>query len=343
MEEEHLGMHTILGFDIGGTKTALVEGTASARILQRVELPTRANEPFAATFPAIAEHAKKLIVAAKHLGRTVAAISVSVGGPLKIEEGFLIDPPHLPGWHNVALKTHLQKSFAGLPVFVEHDGNAGALAEFHFGVGKNRALRHLIFLTFGTGVGGGFIVNGQLLRGASDTAGEIGHWRLAENGPLGFGKRGSWESFASGAGLVEIAAQMFPTRWSSDTPIRKLVESMVANDPEALQVANEAGKWMGRGLALLIDALNPQVIVFGSLGVALGERIFGPARKVIAEEALPQAAAACELVPSFLGKQIGDVAALMAALSAPSIYELLRDNEGGDAGNSTDGPSGWKV
>ncbi len=166
---------------------------------------------------------------------------------------------------------------------IEHDGNAGALAEFHFGVGRDRTdLRHLIFLTFGTGVGGGFIVNGQILRGASDTAGEIGHWRLAEDGPLGFGKRGSWESFASGAGLVELAAQMFPARWSTETPIRALVEAMVSDDPEALQVAGAAGKWMGRGLALLIDALNPQVIVFGSLGVALGERILGPARRVIA-------------------------------------------------------------
>ncbi len=220
----------------------------------------------------------------------------------------------------------LKRLFPGLPVCVEHDGNAGALAEFHFGVGKSRpGLRHLIFLTFGTGVGGGFIVNGALLRGASDTAGEIGHWRLAEDGPPGFGKRGSWESFASGAGLVELAAQMFPARWSSTTPIREVVESMLADDADALQVAEEAGKWMGRGLALLIDALNPEVIVFGSLGVVLGERIFGPARRVIAEEALPQAAAACQLLPAALGAQIGDVAALMAALADPAARALLCD------------------
>ena len=209
---------------------------------------------------------------------------------------------------------------------MEHDGNAGALAEFHFGVGRNKpGLKHLLFLTFGTGVGGGFILNGQLLRGASDTAGEIGHWRLAEDGPLGFGKRGSWESFASGAGLVELAALMFPSRWNPATPIRELVEAMVANNPQALQVAEEAGKWMGRGLSLLIDALNPQVIVFGSLGVALGDRIFGPARRVIAQEGLPQAVAACELVPSVLGKEIGDVAALMAALVDPSTRQRLSE------------------
>ena len=313
------GQRTILGLDIGGTKTACVEGARDGRILQRVEMATRATEPFAVTFPEIVSGVRSLMNEVEREGRAIGAISVSIGGPLKIEEGFLIDPPHLPGWHNVPLKARLAESFPGRPVFVEHDGNAGALAEFYFGVGRNRPdLRHLIFLTFGTGVGGGFIVNGQIVRGASDTAGEIGHWRLAEDGPLGFGKRGSWESFASGAGMVELAAQMFPARWSSLTPIRALVEAMLAGDHDALRVADEAGKWMGRGLALLIDALNPQVIVFGSLGVALGELILGPARMVIAAEALPQAAAACALLPCALGAAIGDVAALMAALTHPA-------------------------
>ncbi|HLY42456.1 MAG TPA: ROK family protein [Terracidiphilus sp.] len=319
---------TILGFDIGGTKTACVEGTTDAEILQRLEMPTRAAEPFDQTFPAIVEAGSKVAEAALRGGRSVVAVSISVGGPLKIAEGILINPPHLPGWHDVDLKTRFSEEFPGLPVVVEHDGNAGALAEFHFGVGKNRPnLKHLIFLTFGTGVGGGFIVNGQILRGASDTAGEIGHWRLAEDGPLGFGKHGSWESFGSGAGLVELAARMFPQRWTPVTPIRTVVEAMLADDPEALQVADEVGKWMGRGLALLIDALNPQVITFGSLGVALGERVLGPARKVIVEEALPQAAAACELVPSVLGAKIGDVAALMAALTDAEVMRVLAAEE----------------
>jgi glucokinase len=317
-------MPTVLGFDIGGTKTALVEGTVEGRILQRIEMATRSSEPFAAVFPAILETGRALIRAARTAQREIGAISVSVGGPLKIDEGLLINPPHLPGWHNLRLKANLADAFPGIPIAVEHDGNAGALAEFHFGVGKARpGLRHLIFLTFGTGVGAGLIVNGKILRGASDTAGEIGHWRLAEDGPAGFGKRGSWESFASGAGLVELAAQMFPTRWNLGTPIRELVDAMVAEDPQALEVVEVAGKWMGRGIALLIDALNPQVIVFGSLGVVLGERILAPVRRVIAEEALPQAAAACELMPCALGRSIGDVAALMAALTEPAIRSLL--------------------
>jgi glucokinase len=237
----------------------------------------------------------------------------------------LLDPPHLPGWHHVNLKARLAREFPKLPVHIEHDGNAGALAEFRFGAGRTRrGLRHLVFVTFGTGLGAGFVLNGKLLRGASDTAGEVGHWRLAPDGPLGFGKRGSWEGFASGAGLVQVARLMFPQRWHEHTPIRELVDAMLADDVEALAVAGEAGRRMGTGLALLIDALNPQLIVLGSLAVALGERILRKAREVVAEECLPQAAAACEIVPSVLGSRIGDVAALMAALSVPSLARLAR-------------------
>lgn len=307
---------SIIGLDVGGSKLACVEGTADGSILARQEAPTLASEPFAKRFPDVVAMVNARLAGARAAGRRVTALSVSIGGPLMISEGHLLNPPHLPGWHDVRLKDHLAAAFPQLPVFVEHDGNAGALAEFHFGVGRGRSdLRHLIFLTFGTGLGAGFVVNGQILHGASDTAGEVGHWRLSKDGPVGFGKKGSWEAFSSGAGLVLLANRLFPSRWPLDTPIRDLVEAMLADDADALTVANEAARRMGQGLALLIDALNPQMIVLGSLAVALGERILGPARRIVASEALPQAAAVCEIVPSVLGSRVGDVASLMAALT----------------------------
>ena len=172
----------------------------------------------------------------------------------------------------------------------------------------------MIFLTFGTGCGAGLIVNGRIVHGATDTAGEIGHFRLADSGPVGFGKAGSWEGFASGQGLVLLAGQMFPDRWNEKTTIRELVTEMLNDDKAALTVAETAGKWLGRGIALLIDALNPQLIVLGSLAVVLGDRVLKPARQIIKKEALPQAVAACQIISSKLGNKIGDVASLMAAL-----------------------------
>ncbi len=316
---------TLLGLDIGGTKIACLEGDRNGRILQRCEMATFATRPFEQSLPAIALELRRQAAAAEAAGRRIAALSVSVGGPLRIAEGVLIDPPNLPGWHGVRLKERLSGLFPGMPVCVEHDGNAGALAEFQFGAGRRsrRAVRHLVFLTFGTGLGAGLIVNGQIVHGASDTAGEIGHWRLSRDGPEGFGKMGSWEGFSSGAGLVKLASSRFPQRWQPQTPIRTLVEAMLADDPDALAIAGEAGRRLGQGLALLVDALNPDVIALGSLAVVLGERVLGPARQVVEREALPQAAAACDIVPAALGVNIGDVAALMAALSDARIAELL--------------------
>lgn len=306
---------SILGIDVGGTKTALVEGVPDGSILSRVEYPTNATESGVDKLKMLCAELKQIRRGAIEAGREPVAISVSIGGPLKIDQGVLYDPPHLPGWHNLDLPREIGRHIADLPVFVEHDGNAGALAEFYFGVGKQfPGLRHLVFLTFGTGLGAGLIVNGALLRGASDTAGEVGHWRLADSGPYGFGKHGSWEGFASGRGLVHLAAERFPGRWKPDTEIRSLVGEMLAGDPEALHVARESGEWMGRGIALLVDALNPEVVALGSLGRVLGDLIIQPARQVVDAEALPQAAAAVKIVPAVLGSEIGDVASIMAAL-----------------------------
>jgi glucokinase len=315
---------SLIGLDIGGTKIACVEGTPAGQILQRIELPTEAASAFSRTFPSIIEAVRQQIELASDAGREIVALSVSIGGPLQIQQGVLLNPPHLPGWHNIALKQNLSTAFPQLPVYVEHDGNAGALAEYQFGAASTRpGIRHLVFLTFGTGLGAGFVINGRILHGASDTAGEIGHWRLSPDGPEGYGKRGSWEGFASGAGLVQLARRMFPQRWSDQTSIRELADAMLADEPDALSVAKAAGERMGQGLALLVDALNPQLIVLGSLAVLLGERVLGPAREVVAREALPGAAAACEIVPAQLGRRIGDVAALMAALSDDHVRDLM--------------------
>lgn len=306
-------MKTILGLDIGGTKTAVIEGSYDGDILQRFELQTQSDRPVAQTFSRIEERIRRVMDASNHV---VDGISVSIGGPLRIKEGVLIDPPHLMGWHGFRLKDHLAHLFPSLPVHIEHDGNAGALAEFYFGAGKDRDdIDHLIFLTFGTGLGSGLIVNRRIVYGASDTAGEVGHLRLSTQGPVGFGKLGSWEALASGAALVELAVLQNPSRWSRQTPIREVVDAMLENDPEALVVAEEAGRWMGRGIALLVDTLNPQIVALGSLAVVLGERILGPAREVVQQEALPQAFASCSIQATALGKRIGDVASLMAVIS----------------------------
>lgn len=305
----------ILGLDIGGTKSAVIIGTKAGQILARRSFATQVEQGREASFGRLVAEAEILI---GQWPDQIEAASVSVGGPLDLNEGYLINPPHLPGWHDFSLRTTLEERLK-LPVYIEHDGNAGALAEWLFGAGHGK--QSLIFLTAGTGFGAGLILGGRLWRGASSNAGEIGHVRAAESGPPIFGKAGAFESFCGGTGMAKLAREMYPSlseRLGPDFSVRELATAAQSGDAEAIQVIETSGRWLGRALALLVDLLNPEMIVVGSLGLRLGEMWLGPARTEMEREALPGAAQSCEVTVPALGEGLQDVAALCAAIVALS-------------------------
>lgn len=298
----------ILGLDIGGTKTAVVLGSRDGAIRWRKEFPTAPQRGVQKVFSEVTTVAREALNSAP---KPVVAISVSIGGPLDVERGIIYSPPNLPGWDAIPLKGMLAGEFS-LPVYVEHDGNAGALAEWYFGAGKG--FSHVVFITMGTGFGAGFILNGRLYRGANDLAGEMGHIRIAENGPLCYGKSGSLEGFGSGTGIMKLAHHLLPGKWDASATVADVYRSWQAGSPEARQVFEQAGFWLGRGLALLIDTLNPQRIILGGLGMRVNDALMPFVQAVVRDEALPAAVRACEVVPAGLGESIGDVASLCAAL-----------------------------
>jgi glucokinase len=302
---------TILGFDIGGSKIAVVEGNFSAEILQHRTFPIDSDTSPAVIFERMFAIGDEVIATSKAANRVPAAISVSIGGPLDIEQGIIMSPPNLPKWEQIPLKTLLFEHFA-LPVYIEHDGNAGALAEYIFGAG--RGSQNMVFLTLGTGLGAGIILNGKIYRGSTDMAGEVGHIRITEDGPIAYGKMGSWEGVCSGAGLVKLAHQRYPGYWPAEITTRELIQAALDNIPEACNLVEEMGEWLGRGIAILVDILNPEIVVVGTIGVVLGNLVLDPARRIIAEEALPRAAKACQIIPAQLGDSLGDIASLMAAI-----------------------------
>jgi len=306
----------ILGLDIGGTKTAVILGSQRGEILWRMQFLTRPERGFKIVF---AELTTNIATALRSAQQTVAAISVSIGGPLDVLNGIIKSPPNLPGWTNIPLKELLAERFA-LPVYVEHDGNAGALAEFYFGAGRN--FRNIIFITMGTGFGAGLILNGQLYRGASDCAGEIGHIRIAEDGPRCYGKAGSLEGFGSGTGIAKLAQMMYPAIWNESATVIDIYNKHQAGLNEAREVFERAGFYLGRGLAILADTLNPERIILGGIGMRLGEALLAPAKRVFYEEALPQAAEVCEIVPAQLGEAIGDIASLCAAFDQGKLLVI---------------------
>jgi len=297
---------TIIGLDIGGTKTAVLCGSPAGEILWRKEMPTGAARGFHPVYQQITALVEEALSSA--VGE-VLALSVSIGGPLDVEKGLIKGPPNLPGWADIPLKSLLAGRFH-VPVYLEHDGNAGALAEFYFGAG--RGCRNIVFLTMGTGFGAGLILDGRLYRGTADVAGEVGHVRIAEEGPDCYGKPGSLEGYASGTGIAKLATMMYPGLWEGASVI-DLYRAYSSGSEPAAEVFKRAALYLGRGFALLADLLNPERIILGGLGMRLTDALVEPAMKTFAIEALPAAREVCTIVPASLGESIGDYASLSAA------------------------------
>lgn len=309
----------LVGVDVGGTKTAIVLSAEPPNLLWRAEFPTRPELGW--------EHATDQVVelvreGLQQNGVKTRAIGVSCGGPLDRERGVIQSPPNLPSWDEVPIQALLENAF-GVPCRVENDANAGAVAEHQFGAGKG--LQHLVFLTLGTGLGAGLILNGKIFHGATAMAGEIGHVRLTESGPLGYGKSGSVEGWASGGGMalhgadrVRAAVDAGHTT-SLSTKLegfsaRDIGEALAQGDSLAAEIVHDTGERLGDALAILVDVLNPQRIVVGGLALRLGDLLLAPARERMAREALPASAKACSVVPAALGERIGDIAALCVAM-----------------------------
>jgi glucokinase len=307
----------IVGMDVGGTKTALVLGSLTGSLKWRKQFPTLSGRPFAETFETLCAHIDE---ARKQADADIVALSVSIGGPLDVMKGMIKSPPHLPGWKDIPLKRLLSERFR-LPVYIEHDGNAGALAEFYFGAG--RGFSNIIFLTMGTGFGGGLILNGRLYRGTTDVAGEVGHIRIAEDGPLCYGKRGSLEGYASGTGIALLAGEMFPDRYKVGTTTADLYRDYRSGVEQAREVFHRASLYLGRGFALMADILNPERIILGGLGLRVFDALVEPALKVFDAEALPEARSVCQIVPAQLGEEIGDFASLCAALDQGGLSQVI--------------------
>jgi glucokinase len=304
-------MSSFLGIDIGGTKTAISILNESSGVLAKDRFPTCGkNGP--------EQVVQKMIETGYRLaeGNEVAGIGISVGAMFDPVKGCFGDAPHLPGWKGYPVVSAFKEAFS-LPVAADNDANACALAEWRYGAGKGT--QHMAFLTFGTGLGAGLILNGRLYRGASALAGEIGATRVAEDGPHVRGKPGCLEGFASGAGiagLVERALKDYQgeTCLRDRSSAREVAKGALAGDGLCLSILNDSGDYLGRGLAILMDLLNLEVIVIGSIFTRCEALLRPSMDAAIERDAMPLTRAACRIVPAALGEQIGDYAALALAV-----------------------------
>lgn len=315
-----------IGYDIGGTKCAVSLGRVEGErmeILDKTQFPTQGAPED--VLSQMADCAEGLLKKRGLSFRDVASAGISCGGPLDSARGVVLSPPNLPGWDAIPAVEILEKR-TGVSTKLQNDANACAVAEWKFGAG--RGSRNMVFLTFGTGLGAGLILDGRLYCGASDMAGEVGHIRLAEDGPVGYGKPGSAEGFCSGGGIARSCVLAVGRALSQgETPeiyravngdLTQITAYLVAKlakegDPFCREIYAACGRKLGMLLSMLMDIVNPEVIVLGGVFMRSQELIRPAMEEVIAREALPHAARVCRILPAGLSEGIGDYAALSVA------------------------------
>ncbi len=303
-----------IGVDIGGTKCAVTSADNSGKIIDKIKFPTTNYE----------ETIHNIINFVRQLG-TADAIGISCGGPLNPKKGIIMSPPNLPGWDNVEIVRIFETEF-NTKTFLQNDANACAMAEHRFGAGKG--CNNMVFLTFGTGMGAGLILNGKIYDGACGNAGEIGHIRMSPSGPVGYGKAGSFEGFCSGNGLKQLGQikarellQMgkIPSFCKSYGELDSITAKNVAECAkkgfaDAVEVYDICSKYLGMGLSIIIDLLNPEKIVIGSIYERSSELLQNRMMDIIKAEALTSSLESCTIVKAALGDSIGDLAAISVAM-----------------------------
>jgi glucokinase len=309
----------VVGIDIGGTKLATVVADDSGKILSKVRRPTRADKGPEYAIQLLFEMVYETIAQAGLEQEAILAIGVSCGGPLDTKTGVVYSPPNLPGWDAFPLKVQLESEFK-IPAIIENDANASALAEYRFGGG--RGYDAILYMTMSTGIGGGIVIDGKIYHGANDSAGEVGHQILLPDGPLcGCGKRGCLEALCSGPAIARRAKEA--VRKESNTAILTLADGHIETiksehvlaaarqgDTLALKLVDETAYYMGWGIANLVNILNPDIVLLGTIAIAAGDLLLEPIRKTVSDLAMARPAEAVKIMPAQLGDTLGDLAAI---------------------------------
>lgn len=311
---------TWLGIDLGGTKTALAVADAAGRVYARSRRPSElSGDPDRDVARLIAD-CRALLAEA---GEGVQGVGISAPGPIDPARGALVSPPNLPGWEDVPLRDAVAAAL-DLPVWLENDANAAALAEWRFGAG--RGCQDMVYLTMSTGIGAGLVLGGRLHTGASGLSGELGHVPVEWDGvPCACGRRGCFEAHAGGAAWTARLRDEAPgsSRVVALAGARERVtpEHVVAaareGDAYALAELERYNGWLVRALVTLVFLLAPQVIVLGTIPSAAGDTLcLDPVREAVRARVWPQLAAGLRIEPSALGERLPDLAGLCVALQA---------------------------
>ena len=280
----------IIGIDLGGTNIKGGVFDADRRLVLRRSIATEADRGFEHVFDRLVGLIRDLIRQAGLKPLDVRGLGLGTPGPLSHRRGFIYGSPNLPGWRDIPLRQRLQAA-VGLPVVLDNDANVAALGEFVAGAG--RGTRHMVMLTLGTGIGGGVIADGRLLRGHFENAGELGHTIVYPGGePCPCGQNGCLERYASANAVGRRAAEAIrlgesstlvaPLRQHGRLTSRDVVEAVRAGDTLAVRVWGEACEALAIGCVNFQHTLNPQRVVLGGGMANAGELLIERVREKLA-------------------------------------------------------------
>ena len=309
----------LVGIDIGGTKLATVVADINGTILHKIRQPTEARYGSDHVVSKLIQMVDQMLALVGISRSQISAIGISCGGPLDTTTGIVYSPPNLPDWDAVPLKKIVTTEFQ-VPTVIENDANASAYAEWKFGGGQG--YDEVVFMTMSTGIGAGIVSKGQIYHGASDCAGEVGHQILIPNGPLcGCGNRGCLEAICSGPAIARRAQEAIQKQ--PETEMLKLTDGKILavksehvvaaaqnGDLLALDLIHQTAFYMGWGIANLVNIVNPEVVLIGTIAVAAGDLLLDPIRRTVQQMAMTRPAQTVRILPAKLGDRIGDLASI---------------------------------
>lgn len=315
----------IVGVDLGGTSINVGVVSFDGEVLLGTRsLPTEADRGADFVVDRITEMVQEALRRADEEagvgGDRVLGVGIGSPGPLNRESGKVLSTPNL-GWRDFPLRERVARA-VDLPASLDNDANTAALGEWWMGAGQGA--RHLLTLTLGTGIGGGIVIDGEVYHGATDVAGEVGHMTIDATGrKCSCGNYGCLEAYASGPAIAQRAVEGLER--GADSGLAELVngdleritaetvyEAIVSGDRYAARVMRETARFLGTGLASLVNVLNPEVAVICGGVTRAGEHLMEPLREEVRGRAFAAAADRCRVVTGELGEAAGVVGAAAA-------------------------------
>ena len=304
----------VIGIDIGGTKIAAGLFDSQGNFLARSFSNSHAGCPPDRVVDAVVASADALLVESGVSKSDIKGVGVGCAGHINFQRGVVLANSNLPDWHNNPLRETLQGCLK-MPVILDNDANCAAWGEFRFGAGRGSC--NMCYITFSTGCGMGIIINGKLYRGATGTAGEIGHTIVNPDGPLCFcGKRGCLMSYACGMALDRDGHECL--KCGEDTlfnrlcgeckehiPAEQIAEAARQGAPAALHLIETTGKYFGIGLSTVVEVLNPDTIVIGGGLSHIGHLLLDPCIESLNEHIQPVLVDSARIVMSELWNDAG--------------------------------------